>query len=228
MILIGNGMLAKAFMQAHAGSDDLLLFCSGVSNSGTTSTGDFEREKLLLLDSLRRYPHLKCIYFSSCAASPTHNFYYRHKQAMQDLVQASAQRYLIVRLPQVVGLTKNATLVRFIAHSIKTRTPITVFKGARRNLIDVDDVVRLTLHLAGLGNMVINVTNANMVPVEEIISMVSCILGAETAICSGPSIAEGPDYDGHALKTLIGVDDPIYASGYNMATLTKYVPMLCI
>lgn len=227
MAVIGNGMLAMAFMAADTGADDFVIFCSGVSNSGATSADEFMREKSLLLDALNRYPGRKFIYFSSCAAGYMQSPYYRHKQAMQELIQACAQRYLIVRLPQVVGVTKNATLVRFIALSIKNHTPITVLKGARRNLIDVDDVVRLTRYLAGLGNMAINVTNANMTPVEEIIRMISGILCKEPVLLAGPSAPEEPGYEGEELKRLIGGDDPIYSSSYNQAVLAKYVPLLC-
>ena len=226
MTVIGSGMLAKAFVAANLYNDDLLFFCSGVSNSGTSSAGEFERERALLLETLARYSESKIIYFSSCAAGVIENPYYRHKKAMEVLVESSAQRYLIVRLPQVVGLTRNTTLVSFIAGSIKNQTPITVFKGARRNLIDIDDVVRLTLYLVNLDNMLINVTNANMLPVEEIVHMISVILGNQPIILAGPPDADAPNYDGGRLKNLIGQADIIYSPSYNQVILSKYVPLL--
>ncbi len=227
MHVIGNGMLAKAFMAVNVIDNDLVVFCSGVSNSNETSEVQFAREKALLLDTTKTFPIRKIVYFSSCAAGSVESPYYRHKQAMQDLIQAGAQRHLIVRLPQVVGKTKNKTLVNFIAGSVKNLTPITVFADARRNLIDVDDVVRLTLHLAGLDNMAINVTNSSMVAVEEIVRMISDILGMAPIILAGPPDAEAPDYEGGPLKELIGPDDPIYSEGYNQTVLAKYVPLLC-
>ncbi len=227
MTVIGSGMLAKAFLAANLDNDNLLFFCSGVSNSGTSSAGEFERERALLLDTLARYSESKIIYFSSCAAGAIESPYYRHKKAMEVLVESNAQRYLIVRLPQVVGVTNNTTLVSFIAGNIRNRTPITVFKGARRNLIDIDDVVRLTLYLVNLDNMLINVTNANMLPVEEIVRIISGILSAEPVILAGPAAGEELGYDGDALKELIGAADPIYSSDYNQAVLAKYIPLLC-
>jgi len=227
MTVIGSGMLAKAFLAANLDNDNLLFFCSGVSNSGTSSAGEFERERALLLEALARYSESKIIYFSSCAAGAIESPYYRHKKAMEVLVESSAQRYLIVRLPQVVGLTRNTTLVSFIAANIRNRTPITVFKNARRNLIDIDDVVRLTLYLASQNNMVINVTNANMVSVEEIVSLISSILAEILIIQAGPPEVGSQIYDGGPLMELIGTNDPIYSSDYNQAVLAKYIPLLC-
>jgi nucleoside-diphosphate-sugar epimerase len=227
MNVIGNGMLAKAFLAVDGGYDELVFFCSGVSDSGTTSAYEFEREESLLSESIGRHSDRKTIYFSSCAAGAIDSPYYRHKQAMERLVESSAKRYLIARLPQVVGVTKNATLVNFIAGNIKSGKPITVFRGARRNLIDVDDVVRLTLYLAQLDNMAINVTNSNMVSVDEIVKLISGILGESPIVQAGPPEAAGQAYDGRQLKELLGPNDPIYSVGYNQAVLSKYVPLLC-
>ncbi len=226
MIVIGNGMLAKAFEASNIKQEGLVLFCSGVSNSRETSANQFNREKTLLLNTMQWYVDKKMVYFSSCAADLIDTPYYQHKKAMEALVESSAERYLIVRLPQVVGLTKNSTLVSFIAENIKSGKPITVFKGARRNLIDVDDVVRLTLVLASFGNLAINVCNGKMVPVEEIVSMIAVVQGVEPILLMSPAEADGGSYDGQQLASLIGQDDPIYSESYNNTVLAKYVPLL--
>lgn len=226
MTVIGNGMLAKAFEASGIERHGLVLFCSGVSNSWETSAAEFTREKSLLQETIHSNPESKIVYFSSCAAGHINTPYYQHKSEMECLVESSAQNYLVVRLPQVVGVTKNSTLVSFIATSIKCKKPITVYQGAKRNLIDVEDVVRLTLRLAELGNMVINVTNSNMVPVEEIVRIISGIVGNEPIILACPPDADAPDYDGWQLKELIGQADIVYSSNYNQTILSKYVPLL--
>lgn len=220
-------MLANAFEASHIERQGLVLFCSGVSNSRETSAEQFSREKVLLLKTIHGNPSRKIVYFSSCAAGFINTPYYQHKMAMEQVVITMAAQYLIVRLPQVVGVAKNATLVSHIAGCIRSRASITVFRGAKRNLIDVDDVVRLTWYLAGLGNMTINVTNAIMVSVEEIIRIISSILSAEPVILAGPAAGEELGYDGGALKELIGAADPIFSSDYNQAVLAKYIPLLC-
>lgn len=227
MTVIGSGMLAKAFEASYIERQGLVMFCSGVSNSNETSSDQFSREKALLLKTIQGNSGRKIVYFSSCAAGLINTPYYQHKMAMEQVVMSMAEQYLIVRLPQVVGLAKNATLVIHIAGCIRSKTPITVFRGAKRNLIDVDDVVRLTYYLVDLDNMLINVTNANMVPVEEIVRMISVVLGNEPIILAGPPDADAPDYDGGPLMELIGTNDPIYSLDYNQAVLAKYVPLLC-
>lgn len=225
MEVIGNGMLAKAFRAAGVRRDRLVAFCSGVSDSKETSTVRFNREKSLLLDVVRRHQDSKIVYFSSCAAEFVDNPYYRHKRDMECCLQQTAREHLVCRLPQAVGVATNDTLVNHITRSVSTGRVITVTRNARRSLIDVDDVVRLTLRLSGLGNMQIGVTNGSMMPVEDLIAMVSGILDVAPVI-EYAGMEPDYSYDGTLLSSLIGKADGIYAVDYNLSVLSKYVPLL--
>lgn len=225
MEVIGNGMLAKAFRTAGIGSDRLVIFCSGVSDSKETLEIQFSREKNMLLDAAHHYQNSKIVYFSSCAAEFSDSPYYRFKRDMEALVLSSTQRFLIVRLPQVVGVTLNNTLISHLVRCIKEGRTITVTHNARRNLIDVEDVVRLTLWLSGLDNMQIGVTNGAMIAVEDLIDIISNILD-KAANIEYSGIEHECSYDGTLLASLIEADDSIYAYGYNRLVLTKYIHLL--
>ena len=149
-MIVGKGLLARAF-EPHFGEDsDVIVFGSGVSNSLETMRSEFDRETALLTDWLGREAS-RFIYFSSCGVAADDaelTPYMRHKQAMESLV-LSASNGLVLRLPQVVGSTTNHhTLTNFLRDRIVSGEHFTVWARAERNLIDVDDVVKIGVGLA--------------------------------------------------------------------------------
>ncbi|MEJ2498930.1 MAG: hypothetical protein P8Y46_06430 [Sulfurovaceae bacterium] len=50
-MIIGNGMLAHEFSD-YKDDNDIIIFASGVSNSGETRESEFEREKELLTKTI--------------------------------------------------------------------------------------------------------------------------------------------------------------------------------
>ena len=143
-MIIGNGLIARAFEPIYADDTRYILFASGVSNSQETVVDAFERERKLLIESLAQKKHI--IYFGTCSVldpqlldSP----YVQHKLSMEMLVRG-AENHTIFRLPQVVGRTANPhTLTNFFFEKIRSRSPFKVWQYARRHLIDIDDVVRI-------------------------------------------------------------------------------------
>ena len=70
--------------------------------------------------------------------------YVIHKEKMEDLLK-NANRYLIMRLPIVIGRDGNKNnFFNHICNSIKEKREITVYKNLKRSLIDIDDVVKFT------------------------------------------------------------------------------------
>jgi nucleoside-diphosphate-sugar epimerase len=226
MMVIGNGMIATAFRNAGDINQDLLVFASGVSNSQEQSSEAFEKERSLLRDSIARFPECKTVYFSSCSVGFIDSPYYRHKAAMEELVMQEARRHLVCRLPQVVGATRNATLVNHVAKRIRSREPVSVFENAYRNLIGIDDVVRITLRLSKLSNMKVQVTNGNMMTMESIVGAVSEALRIPALTEIGARETVSSVYDGSELKLILGADDPIYAENYVAGILLKYADRL--
>lgn len=142
MIIIGNGQIARLFSDYFA--DNICLFASGVSNSRCENSFEFDREKKLLFESIKKYPHCKFIYFSSCALSAQNypkNQYYLHKQNMEEIIQQSVKNYYIFRLPQVFGeLKRHFTLINYIYTCIKDNIEFEIYDEAYRYVIEISDI----------------------------------------------------------------------------------------
>jgi nucleoside-diphosphate-sugar epimerase len=145
-VIIGSGLLARAFSLRFRDDPEVIVFASGVSNSLETRITEFQRERDLLRTALAASAS-RLVYFGSCAvgnlAEPP-SPYLAHKRAMEEMVLESGHG-LVFRLPQVVGRTDNpSTLGNFIYDCISTGRPFTVWRNAERNLIDVEDVARIS------------------------------------------------------------------------------------
>lgn len=149
-MIVGKGLLARAFEPHFGRIPDIVVFASGVSNSLETNPDEFAREATLLRQQLDSAAQ-RFIYFSSCgvvAAEPELTPYMRHKRSMESLV-LSAPHGLVLRLPQVVGRTDNHhTLTNFLRDHITSGEHFTVWARAERNLIDIDDIVKIGVRLA--------------------------------------------------------------------------------
>ncbi|WP_426662534.1 NAD-dependent epimerase/dehydratase family protein [Rhodanobacter aciditrophus] len=148
-MIVGKGLLAKAFEQHFGDNRDVVIFASGVSNSLETRLSEFAREELLLRELLD--PSIgRFVYFGSCGAKADESeltAYMRHKLAMESLV-LSVPHGLVLRLPQVVSRAANPhTLTNFLRDRIVTGEHFTVWSRAERNLIDIDDIVDIAVHL---------------------------------------------------------------------------------
>jgi nucleoside-diphosphate-sugar epimerase len=147
-LIIGNGLLARAFSASFESDESVCVFASGVSNSRETNDDAFARERALLSATLAQEKFV--VYFSTCSVHDPElkdSSYVRHKREMEQMVQEGS-RMAIFRLPQVVGHTLNPhTLVNYLYHQISTRSPFHVWLHARRNLIDVSDVAAIATYL---------------------------------------------------------------------------------
>ncbi len=148
-MIIGNGLLAKAFAPFFTSDPTVMVFASGVSNSRETRAEQFERERQLLASALTSGPSL--VYFSTCSVHDpelAHSPYVQHKISMEQLVLAGASQNIVFRLPQVVGHCGNQhTLTNYLYHQISTGKPFQVWLNATRNLIDVSDLAAVASHL---------------------------------------------------------------------------------
>lgn len=140
-MVIGGGLLAKAFLVKYAENSDIVVFASGVANSRERDRAEFEREQELLLTALATKKRL--IYFSTCSVYDpqlTNSPYVQHKLRMEKLV-TELRSNIVFRLPQVVGRTPNInTLTNYIYQKIKSGERFEVWKNAQRNIIDVEHV----------------------------------------------------------------------------------------
>src|SRR3990167_7103610 len=93
-MIIGNGDLASGIPDR----DDLLFFCSGVSNSQELRESEYQREINLLLEQ-DKTKHI--VYFSTLALFYSKTRYTKHKQYMEYLIKDNFRNWTIIRLGNI-------------------------------------------------------------------------------------------------------------------------------
>jgi nucleoside-diphosphate-sugar epimerase len=173
-MIIGNGLIANAFRNSD--SDEVVFFASGVSNSLETNENQFIREENLIRKTIRENHGKNFVYFSTCSiydSSKNSSFYVNHKLNMEHLVASECENYLIARASNAVGKGGNPnTLINYFVDSIQNQKPINVHIHATRNLIDVEDVVKIVLEIIESKNLnrIVNVAYLSNYSPMEIIS----------------------------------------------------------
>lgn len=183
--VVGSGMLARAFFPvASEKQGAICIYAAGVSNSSCTNVCEFERERQRLAQALQQSMHADpFVYFGTCSvADPdaSNTPYVQHKLAMEHLVEAHP-RHLIFRLPQVVGETPNPhTLLNFLYARVARSERFTIWRNARRNVIDVDDVASIARQIIDdpfLRNITLNIANPVSYPVTELVGAMERAVG---------------------------------------------------
>lgn len=176
-IIIGNGLLAKAFLKANI--NNCLFFCSGVSNSSETREEAFDREKKLLINSINQYNNKCIVYFSSISAPKVNSPYFNHKINMENIIVDTAKDYIILRLPQVAGAVVNSTLLSFITQNIYLGKSFKVFKNATRTIVDVEDIVKITelIYIQSNRKIILNICPKYSFEPEFLVQLISKELG---------------------------------------------------
>lgn len=181
-MVIGNGLVAKAFDIYH-NDTRFLIFASGVSNSTGTDDKAFEREETLLKKAISESMDKVFIYFSTCSIydeflrqSP----YTQHKINMEDLVKQMHSNYHIFRVSNLVGHSSNPnTVLNYFFNHISSGNFFYLWKNAFRNIIDIDDAFQLCDYIIRGGidrNQVINVANPINYSVVEIVETLEIFL----------------------------------------------------
>ncbi|KFN42828.1 NAD-dependent epimerase/dehydratase family protein [Arenimonas oryziterrae] len=204
-MIVGHGMLARAFASRYAKDTRTLIFASGVADSDERAPSAFEREQRLLDEHLTTHAG-RFVYFGSCSAADADRCetpYVRHKLAMEARVLDHAGG-LILRLPQVVGRTDNPhTLANFLYRAIRDGEHFTVWRRAERNLVDVDDVVAIAAEFIDgrqSAGAIVTIAAEKSLPVPEIVAIFERLLGrrghydllekgAPLTIDAGPALA---------------------------------------
>lgn len=176
-MVIGNGMIAKAFSH-FSGRQDTLIFASGVSKSKETQVSEFERELTLVTNSIRANPDKVFVYFSTCSINNCDTPYTKHKSIVEKLIQKNCKKYLILRLPIVIGPHQNKDqLIGHLFNKLNTGEEITIFKKANRFLIDSEDIPKIVEYLieSGMQNETIDVAFNNSISIEDLVSLIETI-----------------------------------------------------
>ncbi|MFD2920056.1 NAD-dependent epimerase/dehydratase family protein [Terrimonas rubra] len=182
-MVIGNGLVAHGF-EMYQNNDQVVVFASGVSNSNNTDRAAFDRETDLLNDTLSGLQTQLVIYISTCSIydpSMQASLYVHHKLAMEKLVADKADNYYIFRVPNLAGHTSNPhTTLNFLFNHIVQGIPFHIWKNASRNIIDIEDAVRICNHFISSDKntgRIINIANQFNYPVVEIVEKIERATG---------------------------------------------------
>ncbi len=168
-------MIGRAFLSASFDDPAVTVYAAGVSNSACGDDRDFNRERERLEQAF--HPDRTLVYFGTCATSVIP--YVRHKHAMEELVQVQP-KWLIARLPNVIGRTPNPhTLFNYLYSRIARGERFTLYRGAFRRIVDVDDVVLIVEQAlnGGVRNRIINAAPGFDYSVMEIVEMFEAVTG---------------------------------------------------
>ena len=128
-------MMAKAF-SAFARDSSVLVFASGVSDSTETREAVFRRERDLLGQTLASHREHLVLYFGTCSVYDPDRCdtpYVRHKLAMEELIAASPNPWMTLRLPLAIGPGhRGNTLANFLYERIVRGESFDVWAGATR------------------------------------------------------------------------------------------------
>lgn len=225
-MIVGRGLLARAFGSVFAENDDWVIFASGVSNSSESNSAEFLREEVLLR-SCGDEAEGALVYFSSCGlidGDTADTPYMSHKRRMESLV-LSMPRSVVLRLPQVVGRTGNThTLINYLRDRIVNGEHFTVWKNAERNIIDIDDVVAIAEELLrhpDTESRVINIAVERSSLMTDIVKIVEGVIGKRGNYTLEPKGAplRLDTFIASAAARRLGLD---MGDGYLERVITKY------
>jgi nucleoside-diphosphate-sugar epimerase len=183
-MIVGTGLIARAFAAHQDALAGTCVYAAGVSNSSCSDPREFERERQRVLAAMADCtPDRLFLYFSTCSIddpAAQGSGYVLHKKAMEDLV-AERDRHLIFRLPQLAGATPNPhTLLNYLYARIVRSERFTIWTGASRNIIDVDDVASIATDLVVAEKAcgeTINIANSENSSIFDIVRSMEAVLG---------------------------------------------------
>lgn len=185
-MIIGSGLIAQAFAPEFSHREDVCIYAAGVSNSSCTDAHEFARERQRLTKALAQAGQkVTFVYFGTCSVADPEardTPYVQHKLAMEQLVSMHP-RHLILRLPQVAGKTPNPhTLLNYLYARISRSESFMLWRKAKRNIIDVDDVVAIAHELladTSMRNVTLNIANPTSYPMIDIVHAMERVAGKQ-------------------------------------------------
>jgi len=180
-MIVGKGLIANS-LSVFEDNHEVIIFASGVSNSKEYRKEMYDKELQLINDFLTT----EClfVYFSTCSVydmSLSDSSYVKHKLNIEDYIITHFKKYLILRLPNMIGLTtNNNTFFNYFFNSILNKELILVQKYAVRYFMDVDDllpILKMLLSNKSNMNQTINVAYNNPIRITEVLSFFEKAIG---------------------------------------------------
>lgn len=179
-MVIGNGMIANVFAEFKS-NDDVIIFASGVANSKETNPLEFEKEFLLIEAVIKNYPNESLlVYFSTCSINNDFSPYTKHKLIIENYIKQKCDKYLILRLPLVVGKSQNKNqLLGHLFSKVRLNQEVQIYRRATRYFIDSNDLPKILKYLIfhQIENKVIDVALDNEILVSDLIEIIERVTG---------------------------------------------------
>ena len=125
----------------------IFIYAAGVSNSNSKNVKDYKREITQIKKVVKKKTNKIFVYISSLSVENKklkNDKYIKNKLKIEKIVKKSCKKYLIVRLPQIVGNNNNKhTLTNSLYNNILKNKKLSIWKGSVRNLIDIDDIKKI-------------------------------------------------------------------------------------
>ncbi|GGN36619.1 NAD-dependent epimerase [Streptomyces kronopolitis] len=196
MEIVGDGFIAhhlRPLAHRHPGT---VVFAAGVSSAGSVAEEQFAREADLLYAVIRRCTAdgRRLVYLSTCSAGmygaqdsrgredepvfPS-SAYGRHKLALEAVLAASRADHLVFRVTHLAGPGQRAhQLLPGLTEQIRSGA-LQVYRGAYRDLLDIDDAVSIFDALMTVAEppQVVNVASGTSVSVQDIVAHIERSLG---------------------------------------------------
>jgi nucleoside-diphosphate-sugar epimerase len=230
-MVVGNGMLAKAF-ESYITNEKVVIYASGVSNSSENSDENFQREISLLENCIKQNTNNLIIYFSTCSVNDDSlkgTQYVQHKKSLESYIQKNAQKFIIFRLPIVIGYTKNNfTLFNFLKEKLSSNQEIFIQKKAYRYLVDIEDISNVLSKIidsVSFLNSIIDVSFSKSISVLEMANVMKKELQSNSDI---KVIDGGGSYHINDLQlhNFISSKKINFPKRYNEEVLKKYLKQL--
>lgn len=225
-MVIGNGMIAKAFSEYEL-DKSYIIYASGVSNSKETRISEFNREFMLLKNIIYNNKDKVLIYFSTVSIddiSLKNTLYIKQKLKFENYIKKHIKKYYIFRLSQVVGYSASPTIVNYLFQKIKTNSSFELWVQSQRNLIDILDVFKIVDEILKnklYQNQIINIASPYNLSVKKIVEIIEDITNKKAIYLE---LNKGSIYllDTHSIENLIAFQEMVQNNEYVFCILNKY------
>ena len=122
-LILGSGDIGTAIKESGIDRNDVIFFCSGVSNSKETDKKQFQREYRLLLEQDRG---LHLVYFSTLSIYYGDSDYVNHKKNMEMCIKKMFNKYTIIRIGNITWGNNPNTIINHFRNKVKNGEYISI------------------------------------------------------------------------------------------------------
>lgn len=167
--IIGNGFIAKKFnnYKSFLKKKNYCIYAAGVSNSSLKNKKQFLRDYYKVKKFIKYKHNNKLVYISTCTIFDPNRKktqYIKNKIKIENFIKKNSNNYLIIRFPEIIGYNKNKyTLINYFYNHIRNNKKFKVFINAKRNLVNIDDAIKLTLYFLKHNSTLKEINIANLI-----------------------------------------------------------------